>query len=383
MAGSQSNGMDIGAFAKDVRSVVAAGRRLESALGDVPPVRRAAARRLEDALAGSAALAPQRFSPPKAAPAALAPFTTEDTFGALLLEAQTANLSLAASRVTDELGSPDDVGVFQDALRELSTTAAALERSGAARQGAIPTGGQLGFRSPARPPAAPSSSIEGARANLGTGVDSAVDSIVDDSHRVVCAVGSEAIQLPGSALLPDLVMMAVPFDAAVKLAGRLAAAGLVKLRAAIRGLHAAFGLAGVEAAAAEVEQIWGRWRDADPLREALRRMYGSAATLMSRDRAIIEERTIGWLDEARGSIESLGRRFAEAMRLAEKLLGAFVIASGIVSLIPGAGAPGLALTAAGHLLLLAGVVLTGKDFVGSGSALGRVAGIRSILEDRA
>jgi hypothetical protein len=69
------------------------------------------------------------------------------------------------------------------------------------------------------------------------------------------------------------------------------------------------------------------------------------------------------------------------MTTALGLAGAAVGALAALSIVTGLGPYHLAVSAAGLLGLMGGVVLTGRDYADSGSVLGRVHGVHSIVRE--
>lgn len=380
---------------KDVRAVVAAGQALEVALDADPPVRRVAARRLESALVrqetGKEALSALMFATAEREPV---PETTslalEETLGSVLLEVQVANVSLLGGAVVGEAGISGSRQAYQEALQELRSTAKQLDEAISAADGAVPIDGQLGFRVRTRRDSGEiaSSTLAGARTKLSTAVDTTFNGIVDESRTIATAVWEEASKLPGSKVLDDVIGLARDLRLPVDSLGKLIACGLRRLHAAINALKRLFGLAGAEEAKAHVEGIWSELRAGDDvLRRALSRLYGAERAMAAKERAIGADVPRGRLDEASSALNVLAERFRESMRLARKLLRALVVASefvgALVVFVPGVNLHHLALTAAGFLFLLTGVVLSGMDYTDSGLDLGRVRGVRAVIGELA
>jgi hypothetical protein len=377
------------AYLDDVRAVIAAGHRLEAALQADPPVRRAAERRLETALLqqerGSDPLGSLMFAAGSGASATPAPEPAlEDGLATVLLEVQVANLSLTAGGALGEAGPPQDAGTYDQALRDLRASAAELDATMAANQGLVPSG-ELGFRAHRGQDEArvASASVDAARSTLSTSVDRTLGAIVDDSRDVALAVWAEASRLPGARVLEDLIRRARDPDVPESGLGRMIAFGLRKLAAAIAALRRLFGLGDVEDVGPHLAPVWSTLEAQDPLRRALVELYGGPATIAARDHAVAANLPIERLDEASQAVDRLASRFGDIMRLARKLLRALVVASGVVAalvaFVPAVGINHVALTAAGYLLLMAGVVLSGIDHMDSGTALGRVDGVRCLL----
>lgn len=371
-----------------VQAVLAAGGRLEAALAGDPPARREAERRLEAALlradTGREALGPLMFADKAALTERPA---SEDALGSILVEIEVANVSLAASRVAEQTSVGE--AAYATALQDLRGTTRGLELAASSRDPRIAADGHLGFRLRReivvdRPA---SLSVAAARRTLDTTVDQTVATIVDESRNVAHAFWAQAIKMPGLRQLDQAIALAQ--DTQLQEAGgvsgtaaRLFVLGVHKLKAALAALQRLLGLSGVGDVRHHLAPIWSDLETTDPLRQALLRIYGASETFAAKRRALTYSAS-GRLDAASASLMLLAERFRETARVAAKLLRALALASGLVGAIavvlPAASVNHLALTAAGYLLVLTGVLLTGMDYMDSGTVLGRVDGMRRVL----
>jgi len=367
-------------FVSAARSVVDAGEGLGDALGEDRPTIRAMAERLEKRLialdTGSDALRDQAFEELSLAAQPPPEPMLEDVLGSVILDVQASRLAVAAGRVVGEVGPPAGHDEYDAALSELRETTSSIE--------AAPT--SLGFEATVDQQQISSPDDPSARASFQDEAGRTLQAIVEEAVLVVRQVLEQVRQFPLISELGDLVDQARAWkEQQVPSVGRLVRLGLSKLKKALEGLCRLFKLPGFDDLWRELAAYWADVRSEGPLHDVLRRAVGTAAA----ERRVQEALALDPLDRPRvdaatAALRTLADRYRNTMGLIGRLLRTFTLLAAtmaVVALAVAAVGPYLTTIAAGvYLVVLAGVVVTARDYADSAHGLGLVRGVGSIAK---
>jgi len=226
-----------------------------------------------------------------------------------------------------------------------------------------------------------SANLQAASQTLHSRVDQTLHTLVSEAHTAGSQVVDKLAHLDGAKALEALAQLGGPL-AKLPEAGELIKRGIAKLQKAIDALMNLLDNEGLQAIKEKLTTFWTKLTDGTLVDALLAWAFGGESI-----QAVLEKVTampnlaVIAVDSASDLLPPLGEGFKTKMSWARTLTR--VIAAGIgLLLIGGVVAAGpLAVFAAGaYLLILAAILLIGRDYAGKGGVFHQGKGVRAVIE---
>jgi hypothetical protein len=357
-------------------TVLRAGRHLHKCLQTTDPDLQSAITQLEAAASkqGTKAAQYQAFSFSRMETGAPVPRhqTAEDLMANMLAEVETANVLMAAGQAIGETGERGDARRLERALEHLESTQQSIEHA----QAGVAASGRFGFAELATPPDFPQGVTTERFTELA---ERTLHSFVDEARGVVLVVLKGLDPVDIHKFGDELAALA----AAREGLGRLFSQGWAKLRGVIESLDRLFGAKAPAAVRERVEMLRTDFKKGKFVVGLLERAF-AIESVRQHVKTTLELKN---LDEqalvlAGNELSQLKLRFRENMALA-RLLSTGLGVSVKLLMFTRIAAQGAVAVAGAYGAILAGVILIGRDYAGSGGVLNWVRGVARIVTDLA
>ncbi len=357
-------------------AVLRAGRRLRTDLDTPPTQRNRAIDRLDAAAAANDGEAQtfrafmfERLGPEVSPERTQRAAAAEDILAGVVTDLQVANVLMAAGQAVGETPATPNPALLDEAIRTLERTVTRAKSTDAAGAGAL----RFAFiETPATAADAtteqgPAPFAERARETLRAIVKGTESALSDTFSRLANLVPGDVMgaltSLGDVAALPEF--------------GRLVRRGMRKVRAALTALTELIGLPTLAGLRDVVVSIWHRLTDQDPIARVITWALDVSVTEDVVAQVRTDQVDPTSMRDAVGELEQLQVKFNGIVTLARAILTAATAAAAVLSLIltPATVAP---FAAGAYAIIIAFVVVSGRDYVDSGSVLRRVRGVGEI-----
>jgi hypothetical protein len=366
-------------YLRNTGVVLRAGRHLHKCLQTDDPGLQFAINRLEAAASEQGTEAAQHqafmFSRMETGPPVSRQSTAEGLLANMLAEVETANVLMAAAQAVGETGERDDARRLERALEHLESTQQSIEHAQAG--GAAP--GRLGFAELTSTPDFPQGFTTESFTELA---ERTLHSFVDEARGVVLVVlkGLDPVDIHK---FGDELAALDRLATAREGLGRLFSQGWAKLRGVIESLDRLFGAKALAAVGECVEMLRKDFKEGKVVVglveraiaiESVRQLVKTTLELKNpEEQALVL---------AGNELAELKLRFRENMALA-RLLSTGIGVSVKLVMFTSIAAQGAVAVAGAYGLILAAVILIGRDYAGSGGVLNWVRGVKRIVTDLA
>ncbi len=369
-------------YLPSARSVLFAGQRLRDVLGDDTATLQFAVGQLEDAAGRhqSSRLGYRDFIFSELGSTddvEVRERIVEDSLASALADLDVANVLLASGHAVGEVGEPAASENLNEALARLSATAGAIERS---KGGSGASVARFGFSEPAALPAVgPAADLGSALATFRRLTDETLEGLVAATESVVRGVSKALSELDTQKVLGALTSLGAQVPPLPRM-GRLIRLGLNKLEAALDTLIRLLGDDLLAQIKQRIEEFWNRVMEGETVTRTVAwalDVEGARAfvTELLQDSQNFDPAAV---ERAGDELGQLGLRFADTMKLAERMASAVTLAWAILALTPVAVASLAGAVASSYALILATVIVLGRDYTDTGSLSQRVPGVREI-----
>jgi hypothetical protein len=379
------------------KSVLSAGRQLQSMLGEDADTLKYAVTQLEEAASdqdtgtkGYRAFMFSALDKSKTAQKEKREKITEDVLATVVADLQIGSVLVAAGQAVGEAGAEFKGQAAEDkldeALASLEETTPVISRglSGPLTGGMKP--GRFNFSgSPdkAQPPQAiESPDVASAIKTFRTLSDQTMETFVSEFRGVAVEVVN-AIKVP----LKKIKIMEVfeklggPVRTAASMIGNLIKKGIQKIQSAIEALVRLIGNDNLTKIKDRIKELWGEigkkklneWGN-----DVLSKFIGVKATRETIEIILAGELKKDAVDRASNELSQLKQPYNDNMEMAKKAVGAISIVSGVLFLLPIAGQQIALFAALAYLMILSVALLIAMDYCDSGQVLQRVRGVGEI-----
>ncbi|HXT61644.1 MAG TPA: hypothetical protein VN696_01280 [Pyrinomonadaceae bacterium] len=372
-------------YVASAQSILQSGKLLKTFINSEPAKREYAVSQLERAaqrhLAGGENYRNFMFAQAGAAPIAeLGERSAEDVLATIMADLNASNLLMACGQNIGEVGGQKDPHLLDLALFAMDRSVKTVE---VALPGPLTSPlqpGRLGFAGAPAPKQAPSADLPTAIANYQTRADGAIDALVADAKEAVMAIINAL-----SKLKPDQVADALDsLGAAIAelpRVGRLFRQGLEILKQALDSLTRLLGKDLMGAVKDYVSKIWDKLKDGKYLESPIVWAFGGDGLKDEVGLALKNSALqIAKLDEGSAALAELSASFKEKMGLLSGVSAAVSLAGTLLFLVPGVGTQLTIVAGSIYVIVLAGIVLIGRDYTDSGP-FKQVRGIRELTRD--
>jgi hypothetical protein len=299
-----------------------------------------------------------------------APATSEDALAGVLLELQSANVLISAGIALNEHEGGADVTLLSEAVQHVETSRADVTRPLSAAE--------LRF-DPAANVTSPD--IDAARKNFRENAEGVLGDIVDDTASVITIVFDKMKKVDGAAVLQGIQDLGGSFQL-IFAAGRFIREGLARLKSAMDALTNLFGKDAIASVRNKVKGIWDRFVAGDFTHDAVAWLLDIDGARQRLDLSLSARGlTIDGLDAATNELPALSAAFKKNVKLCRALIAGVVFAGAVIGYLHLA-APWIPVALAGvYGGLIAGAILIGMNYAGSGRLLHWMRGVAVIADE--
>jgi hypothetical protein len=308
----------------------------------------------------------------------------EDTLATILSDFQVANILFAAGYALEETGkgyeSPDPC-YLDEAIRRLEDTVRAIEPSLSPQDAGISQPKRFGFSqidSVSREVKSQdlSSAIEGFRNQS----EATIKALVNEAHGAIISALPELKKIGENKVLEVLSELDNPAKWLGSF-GRFFRFGAKKLRDAIEALMRFLGTETMSHMRTHLEKIWRDYTQGKLIKNSLELAFKTEeAHAQIEDILNLKNLDIKELDDARSALLNLEMAFNENMAMIRAISAALLLAGTILKFAPLAGPETAAFIAFAYTVTLGAVVFIGMDYADSENIVRRVHGIREIAQ---
>ena len=354
------------------RNVRLAAQDLRSAL-DLPDNERAPRLReakqwlisaADDHAAASARATERYFSAPPADGTAIE--MPIDVLSSILEDTQVGNTLIAAGHALDETGSGGSVRALDDAISGLQTVDFRSQALVALNFAGEPTH---------------SADIAAAAQTLRVRANECMNTFVTEARAAGSQVITQLSKVDSAKALEALSRLGGPF-AQLPQIGVLIKKGIERLQRAMDSLVKLLDAAGLKETKEKLTALGSKLRDGTLIDSLLQWALGGDSVKAAIDK-VLGTSTVGTstLDGASDLLPPLGEGFKTKMAWARTLTGVIAAGAGLLLVVGvAAAAPVAVFTAGAYLLVLAAIIVVGRDYAGNGDFFLQHKGLRAIIE---
>jgi hypothetical protein len=292
--------------------------------------------------------------------------STADTLDSILADAQVANTLIAAGQALGEAGPAPDATPLDHAISSLESfesPSAEIER--------------LNFSGePTHSPDLPT-----ATQTLRARTEETLRTFVSEAHSAGTTVVENLAKVDSAKALEALSQLGGPLQKLPEL-GELITKGMEKLKGVAESLMRLLEQAGLGAVKEKLTAFWSKLTDGTLIDSLLDWIFGKEAIDSALSKAAAA--TPAAFDAASDSIVPLGDSFKSKMSWAKTLTKVVAAGAGLLLLFGAVtGGPLAVFTAVTYLLILAAILMIGRNYAGDGRVFVEGPGVRAIIESLA
>jgi hypothetical protein len=305
--------------------------------------------------------------------------TTEDVLATILIDAQVGNVLMAAGQTMGETGEKMPPRLLDESLLRLENTTRAVEQSLSRplAEGVEP--GRFGFAEEAiAQNVVKSNDLTAAIETFNHKSQDALNTLVNEAQGALTSVITGLSNQDPSQVLTAISNLGKQVQYLPR-TGRLFRQGLKKLTSAIDALIRLLGSEPLIRIKDKVKVLWQKVEEGSYITQALEKMFEAQATRAQITEILsLQELKQEVLDEASTALVQLEINFKENMAIIRSLAATIGLAAAILAVTSLMG-PGVALAiVSAYVVIMAAVILIGRDYTDSGRILQRVRGVGEI-----
>jgi hypothetical protein len=312
----------------------------------------------------SAAATELYFSAPSpGTPAGGAPV---DALTAILSDAQVGTTLIAAGHALGEGDAAPDTAPLDSAISAFETVDVRSRAVAVLNFAAEPTR---------------STDFESATKTLRTRAEETLTTLITQAHAAGAQVVDKLKKVDAAKALEALSQLGGPLENLPQL-GELIRKGIKKLQTAMDTLLKLLDSAGLQAVKEKLTAFWNKLSDGTLIDSLLGWAFARESVQAAVDKAAAAATMpVAAFDKASDVLPTIGEDFKQKMAWAKTLTGVVAGGSGVLVLVGAISAGPVAVFVAGaYLLVLAAILLMGRDYAGEGAMFVHGKGLRAIIE---
>jgi hypothetical protein len=303
----------------------------------------------------------------------------EATLASISADLHVANVLIAAGETVGETGAKAAPRILDEAILRLENTTQAIERS---LSSPLAAPKRFGFAEDVTSPQPVTSpDLSSATENFRRHTEEALNGFVSEAQGAVRDIVETLSNISGEKVVEAVSRLGGAIGKLPSI-GRLISQGVEKLVAAINALTRLMGNKALAGIKDKVGQFLQDAQKGKPLQELLKWAFG-VETAQSHVAEVLqmEGLKLESLDEGSTALKRLPAMFKENMGIVTSLAFAVTLTGTLLSVVPAIGANAVLVAASIDVLILASIILIGRDYTDSGDMLRRVRGVREIVDE--